>query len=94
MIVKNLNGTTNNKCNCGSWINHWNNYSGQTTKKCVVKGCDNLPEVGGHVQKNSASDKSWYIIPICKSCNGLKGQELDVIDKVKLVSANVSNTCG
>lgn len=94
MKVRNLNGTSSNSCKCDSWLAHWGNFSKQTTKQCVVSGCTNVPEVGGHVQKVSLADQSWYIIPICKSCNRQHGEELEITDKVNLVSANVNYTCG
>lgn len=91
---KNLNGTSDNICKCGSWLQHWKNFSGQTANRCVVNNCGNNPEVGGHVQKDNPLDQSWFIIPICKSCNGKNGQDLYIDDAVNLVSANVSQTCG
>lgn len=94
MKVKNLNGTSQNKCKCGSWLDHWKNYSKQTANGCVVNSCSNKPEVGGHVQKDSNTDNNWYIIPICKTCNAKKNQTLEISDIVNLVSANVANTCG
>lgn len=93
MIVKNLNKTSKKKCNCTSWFAHWKMYSLQKIKTCVVVDCENIAEVGGHVQKNSKSD-DWYIIPICKPCNGKSGEQLEISDKIKLISANVSKTCG
>ena len=92
MRVKNLNGTERYQCKCDSWYAHWQNFSGQKTSRCVVVDCSGTNLVGGHVQKDSSS--SWYIIPICTACNGKRGQALNVLDKVKLVSANVSQTCG
>lgn len=94
MQVRNLNGTSDNQCKCGSWYAHWKKYSNQTANHCVVIGCKGTELVGGHVQKASLLDSSWYIIPICKACNGKKGQTLNVDDRVNLVSANVSQTCG
>lgn len=94
MRVINLNGTSTNKCNCDSWFAHWQRFSRQKANQCVVVGCTNTDLVGGHVQKDSALDSSWYIIPICNACNGKKGQTLTVADEVRLVSANVSQTCG
>lgn len=93
MLVRNLNGTTVKKCKCASWINHWENFSKQVTLKCVVIGCNNNYSVGGHVQKKSEADCSWYIIPICSECNNQQGQTLDINDAVNLVPANVSVTC-
>ncbi|MDC0933490.1 hypothetical protein OAR97_06530 [Arcobacteraceae bacterium] len=93
MKVRNLNGTSSNRCKCNSWLEHWENFSNQTVKQCVVNGCINIPTVGGHIQKTGLADQSWYIIPICKSCNGKYGEELEVTDKVNLISANVNYTC-
>jgi hypothetical protein len=94
MKVNNINGTTGRTCNCGSWLNHWKNFSGQTLSKyCYEEKCIQEPEVGAHVQKDSISDKSWYIVPLCKGHNGETGKSLNLVDSVKLVSANVSDTC-
>lgn len=94
MKVKNLNGTAANKCKCGSWLAHWEKFSKQPANRCVVVGCKNKQTVGGHVQKESTSDSSWYIIPICADCNNKRGQTLEIDNAVNLVSANVSQTCG
>jgi len=93
MKVHNLTNTGENTCNCGSWILHWERFSGRPRpQQCVVLGCTQPPQVGGHVQRRTGS-ASWYIIPICRSCNGHSG-DLDVRETVELVSANVSDTCG
>jgi hypothetical protein len=95
MKVRNINGTSDNSCKCGSWLEHWKKFSGQTLPAyCPASSCLKKPEVGAHVQKDSYSDDSWYIIPLCNDCNGKKGQSLEVSDSIKLVSANVSRTCG
>lgn len=92
--VKNLNWTPANLCNCASWLDHWENFSKQVTRKCVVIGCDNNYSVGGHVQNESGIDKSWYVIPICSECNNKRGQVLEINDAVNLVPADISLTCG
>lgn len=95
MKVKNINGTSQNTCKCGSWLDHWKNFSGQTLPSyCPEERCLGKPEVGAHVQKDNSSDASWYIIPLCKSCNAKTGQTLTISDSMTLVSANVSRTCG
>ena len=94
MKVKNLNGTSINKCKCSSWLEHWEKFSNQPANKCVVAGCTNKHSVGGHVQKESASDSSWYIIPICSECNNKHGQTIEIGNNVNLVPANVAETCG
>jgi len=95
MRVKNINGTSPRTCKCGSWLDHWKNYSGQSLPRlCPEKTCSNKPEVGAHVQKDSSTDRSWYIVPLCKKCNAKTGESLDLVDSIKLASANVAATCG
>lgn len=94
MKVKNINGTTDNTCRCGTWIDHWKNYSSQALSKyCSEEQCPEKPEVGAHVQKDNSSDSSWYIVPLCKKHNGETNKSID-IGNVELVDANVSQTCG
>lgn len=90
-LVKNINGTSSNRCKCGNWLTHWENYSGAPAIFCSVIGCNNSASVGAHVQKaNSLVDK-WYIVPMCQFHNFSSG-ELEV--SPPLVSANVNETCG
>jgi len=95
MRVKNINGTSANTCKCGSWLDHWKNYSGRSVPSlCSTESCVNGPEVGAHVQKDVAWDNSWYIVPLCKTCNAMTGEAITIGDSVTLVPANVSQTCG
>lgn len=95
MKVTNINGTSDNNCKCESWLEHWKNHGGGTVPKfCPEKSCILPPAVGAHVQKDSGSDNSWYIIPLCSKHNRMKGESLDVSDYTTLVSASVSQTCG
>jgi len=94
MKVKNINGTSASTCKCGSWLDHWKKFSGQAVTYCIVENCYERAEVGAHVQKDSTSDSSWYILPLCKKHNGETGKALNVSDSYKLVSANVRETCG
>ena len=95
MKVKNINGTSDNACKCGSWLEHWKNYSKQDLPKyCSEKTCTGKPEVGAHVQKDNSTDESWYIVPFCYTHNAKTGESLEIVESVKLVSANVNETCG
>jgi hypothetical protein len=95
MKLNNINGTSANTCGCGSWLEHWKKYSGQSLPNyCPDSTCVGKPEVGAHVQKDSSFDRSWYIVPLCTKCNAKTGQSLNISDSIKLVSANVSETCG
>jgi hypothetical protein len=93
MKVTNLNGTTQNTCRCGSWLAHWGKFSDQVAHGCFVNGCSKVHSVGGHVQKDSTTDRNWYIVPLCDDHNRKWGESLDIWDGANLVSANVSETC-
>lgn len=88
--IKNINGTSQNKCSCGSWLAHWEKFSKGTTKYCKEKSCTNTDLVGAHVQKADSLDDNWYIIPLCKIHNASSGI-LEVYGP--FVSANKKGTC-
>jgi hypothetical protein len=92
MKIKNINGTSQAKCACGSRLKHWEKFSGQTVAFCPVKDCLMKDLVGAHVQKANSSDDKWYIYPLCSAHNQATG-ELEVSDSYKLVSANKKETC-
>lgn len=91
--VKNINGTGQKTCKCGSWLAHWEKFSRQTTKFCVEVSCIKTDLVGAHVQKANSTDTNWYILPLCRDHNKDTGV-VEVSDNYTLVSANVKGTCG
>ncbi len=91
--IRNINGTSTNKCNCGSWLQHWRNFSNSSVTYCSESTCTNTDLVGAHVQKSSLNDNSWYIVPLCKSHNHNSVVELEVVSGIRFVSANKSLTC-
>jgi len=90
--VKNLKGTSNKKCNCESWISHWEIFSETKANQCSVIGCSFEAEVGAHVIKCNSSDTNHYIVPICHGHNQTD-DECFTVNKT-LISANVKETCG
>lgn len=90
--IKNLNGTSDKSCKCGTWYKHWEKHSGQTTEFCQVDKCLNKDLVGAHVKYAYSTDSDTYIYPICNAHN--KSTEvLAVSDTYIMVSANIKNTC-
>ena len=73
MRIKNINGTSDTTCTCGSWLKHWEKFSGQTTQFCTEVKCLNTDLVGAHVQKADDYDSKWYIIPLCNAHNKRHG---------------------
>ncbi len=93
MWVHNLNGTSQHKCKCANWLQHWANVSGRKLPKdCSKKGCTNGAAVGAHVQKKRGND-CWYIVPLCRSCNQGGDKDFEIQESVLLVSANAQGTC-
>lgn len=92
MRIKNINGTSQTRCACGTWLDHWKKFSGQTITYCPEPSCLQTDLLGAHVQKADSSDNKWYIYPLCSTHNRSTGV-LDVSDVYKLVSANKKETC-
>jgi hypothetical protein len=80
-------------CSCGSWLKHWEKFSGQSTLYCQVIGCLNRDIGGAHVQLAGDDDNSWYIYPLCKT-HSKSSSELEVNDTFALVPADPKLTCG
>ena len=94
MKVKNINGTSQTTCKCGSWLQHWKNFSGVALgQHCYEISCTSKPELGAHVQKDGSTDASWYIVPLCTRHNNMKGESIDLVSSAVLVSANKQQTC-
>lgn len=91
---KNKNHTSDRACRCGSWKNHWMNYSGKVWPLyCSTEGCYNRATLGGHIyQTGLYADRSEYIVPICQECNH-RQDEFKLKPGTELVSANKSLTC-
>jgi len=52
MKIRNINGTSQTTCKCGSWLKHWENFSGQVKPSyCPASGCLRTDLLGAHVQK-------------------------------------------
>lgn len=92
MRVKNKGGTSGRNCKCGSWINHYKNFSTGSTLYCSVKNCYERATVGAHIVLADSLDKSEYIVPFCDSHN----QQFDGVFEIgdtDLAPANRSETC-
>jgi hypothetical protein len=87
-----MNGISDTTCSCGSWLEHWKKFSGQPVTICPVGNCYNTDLVGAHVKLSGGYDSNWYILPLCNAHNQ-SGDEVNVPDAYKLVSANKSETC-
>jgi hypothetical protein len=89
---KNKNRTSDRKCKCGSWKQHWINMSGKKwPSKCSVEGCLETPSEGVHIININGISGEW-IVPGCFSCNG-KSDVFSLRAGTILVSANRHETC-
>lgn len=98
MRVKNLNGINRPPCKCGSWLDHWKNFSHhELPAYCPENKCAERPEVGVLCQRDDLplpgdeADARWYVIPLCRK-HSVSTEPLDVY--VTLVSADIARTCG
>ena len=80
--------------NCGSWIEHWENFSDKERDKCCVVGCEKDAKKGAHVQLVGKGIEDWFIVPVCKSHNPPTDEEVDIKPNTVFVRARQDLTCG
>lgn len=90
VVVKNLNGTADNKPpkGYGSWLEWWIAQTGKKSPYCSCTDCLDPAEVGAHVKKVNSDDNRWYIVPLCKSCNGKSSDTTFTVKEADLVEVN------
>lgn len=98
VTMKNLNGTSDKDCVCGSWLAHWKKFANSaSTPKCHVQDCECDAEVGAHVILPKLKDESLrklnFIAPMCKAHNGVPSGEYKTKSDRLFVSANKALTC-
>jgi len=95
--VKNIVGSEQSKlsCSCGSWLQHWRNYTGSKRKTCCVLKCQKDAKVGAHViSVDGRHSNHRYIAPMCYTHNHHSNTEHMFIDsRMELVWANKNGTC-
>lgn len=98
--VKNLNGTTKNRCQCSEkgkrgWLAHWKKVTKISNPKCAVLGCGKTAKVGAHVVSiDQRTDQQWWIAPYCHQHNHYTNtKEVFLKKDAVLVSANKAYTC-
>ena len=90
---KNIKGTSDRSCKCGSWKNHWIKYSGESwPEKCSVKGCNRDATLGAHVRNIYKDITGEYIIPMCDICNK-RDTTFSIKQNTVPVPANKNKTC-
>ena len=88
MIIKNAKNTKDltPPSFYSSWLEYWESHK-KFSLFCSCKDCNNLAEVGGHVQKIYQNDKKLYIVPLCQKCNSKTGtfevSEEDLVEAPK-----------
>ena len=82
-----------------SWRNYWESIFGQTLEAGKKYQCPACKEWytrdhfdGCHVQKVGSTDKKWYIIPLCDSCNHTKDEPDADADLLIDVPSNLTIT--
>ena len=91
--VINMIDTSDDECNCPSWLQHWKNYTNVSTEvRCSNVSCRNIAEVGAHINLTADKNSIPYIIPLCRACNLLK-QPFTKLRNIRLAPAKKSGIC-
>lgn len=94
MLVHNIKGTSDRKPYgiYDSWLDFWEKQKDDISVFCSCKDCNEISEVGGHVQKHgNDTEDYWYIVQLCKKCNNphnIKPFEVSTKDLVRVTEDN------
>lgn len=91
--IKNVNGSSRFASPAGydTWLDYWEDKSGKSAWRCSATNCHKFGRsnlVGAHVQKVNGYDHSWYIVPLCRSCNN-RTDEFYVDEELVPVPSNL-----
>jgi hypothetical protein len=94
ILVRNVIGSSGFPCGCcDSWLDHYHGaVIGLPPRFCSAVGCGNVATLGGHVVMVRNQDRSWRIVPLCVSCNGL-GRAYEIYGHIQLVPAKPLLNC-
>lgn len=68
----NVTDSSDQKSPAGSWINYWEELTGDKASTCCVKGCTVEAEHGAHVWQKKGGPQ--YIVPMCAHHNEQKDE--------------------
>lgn len=89
--IENVKGERPINCGCSSWIEHWENNTGQKSNKCAATDCEDKAEHGAHVINCGKEGAKEFIAPLCPACNTGRDECFKIIPPV--VAATKLTTC-
>jgi len=93
MTIVHVQNSPRTPCQCGSWLQHWRNFSVLPVPlHCPEALCREKPEVGAVVKCSDANDAGDYVVPLCKRHSQSKAG-LEISSFTTFVSADVSQNC-
>lgn len=88
----NAGETPADDCRCGSWKQHWMNFSRHDwPETCSVSGCSKRATFAGHVVNPEAEGE--YVLPLCAVCI-VRQSPFALKPDAEVVPANRIITCG
>lgn len=94
MKYLNLTGHGGRACFCKSWLHHFRQFGQGSSASCSVRECVSEAQVGGFIQEFVGEDKSWYVVPMCKSCNNTMLEPFYLKDNITPAPCVINETCG
>ncbi len=86
--VQNVNGIAAEPNGCRSWLEHWQNVTGEQPGVCAEVKCGKLASEGALVQKAGNHNEAWYVVPLCPKHNAIRGGSLELVGYIPLVPAS------
>jgi hypothetical protein len=95
MKVKIVDSAVEISCAYGSWLEHWQKFSGAPLGWfCSEIDCVTSPHTGTLVQRDDGGgDDKLYVVPLCARHHDMKGRTIELLGNTLLVPANSGHEC-
>jgi len=93
MIIVHIQDPPPAPCHCGTWLQHWRNFSVLPLPiHCQEAFCRERPELGAVVKSSDDKDSNFYVVPLCKWHSQAKAS-LEISSFSTLVPADALHNC-
>ena len=93
IFIQPLPGNKSSRCQCPSWMAHWEKCKGMKAIVCQEFHCKNQDVVAAHVIKPMFSTQKTYVIPLCREHRAHTHDVFQIKAKGFLINIEPEESC-
>lgn len=93
IFIRPLPGNKSSRCDCPSWMAHWEKCKGMKAIVCQELNCKNEEIVAAHVIKPMFSNRKTFVIPLCREHRAHHHGEFQIKAQGFLINIEPEESC-